>query len=203
MQETRHVYPGQVYKHFKGDFYQVITVAHHSETGEILVVYQKLYGDYSVCARPYGMFLSEVDHKKYPDVEQVYRFELVKNFGDMMPEKYIRPDAKTYVKAPSNHEVHKETEIEDDKIEEDFFEETEPEGKIDKWLKAFLDAKTFREKEDVLIRFKNNKEITNRLIDDMAASIDVTVDDDDDVEKRYYSLRKCVETKRKYEIDRR
>ena len=67
----------RVYRHFKGDCYLVEDVARHSETGEEYVLYRKLYGDGSLWVRPKDMFLGEVDHEKYPDREQKYRFELL------------------------------------------------------------------------------------------------------------------------------
>lgn len=65
-----------IYKHYKGDYYIVEEIAHHSETGEKLVVYRGLYENSPVWCRPYNMFLEELDPEKYPNVKQKHRFEL-------------------------------------------------------------------------------------------------------------------------------
>lgn len=66
-----------IYRHFKGGLYLVVDFAKHSETEEIMVVYRALYGEKLLWTRPLSNFESEVDHEKYPDVKQRYRFEEV------------------------------------------------------------------------------------------------------------------------------
>lgn len=77
----REVKPYTRYRHFKGSIAFVLAIAKHSETGEDLVVYYCMDNKGNtnhkdgIYARPLSMFLSEVDHEKYPDVKQKYRFE--------------------------------------------------------------------------------------------------------------------------------
>ena len=80
----RDIHVGDIVRHFKREWvsadtseylYKVLAFASHTETGERLVIYQGMYEPFKICARPYDMFMSEVDREKYPDVKQKYRFE--------------------------------------------------------------------------------------------------------------------------------
>lgn len=66
--------PGEVYRHFKGNVITILEIGKHTETLEEVVIYKH---DEQIWVRPLSMFFEKVDKEKYPDVEQVYRFELI------------------------------------------------------------------------------------------------------------------------------
>jgi len=136
---------GEIYRHFKNKLYQIVTIATHSETGEKLVIYQALYGDFGVYARPLSMFTSEVDREKYPEVTQKYRFELVE-----------REKKEDVTGTQQNKSVPSDTE-----------EQVEPK------LMEFLDADSFEEKYDILTSMRDI--ITDKMINNMAVVLDVVI----------------------------
>jgi hypothetical protein len=189
--ERKQPVPQEIYRHFKDKLYQVIAVAKHSETGEQLVIYQALYGTYGIYARPLEMFLSEVDHKKYPDVSQKYRFELV------TPKQL---EKKSTEETTETNKAEKLTTIDTPKQTPQKTESsTSQEEQPNPDLMEFLDADTMGEKRRILIGMKPR--ITDRLINDLAASLDVAVEEGD-LEVRYKDLLYCVQTKEKFEVER-
>lgn len=184
---ARQLVIGGFYRHFKDKLYQVKGTAIHSETKEKMVIYQGLYGSYEMYIRPYDMFLSEVDHIKYPDVVQKYRFELI----DIKTGKSLEAD---YEENNQNMESEKLEELEESK-ESEKSEELE-ESEEDSKLIRFLDAYDYKEKLDILTSMRG--ELNDGLIDIMAESIEVAVPEGD-ITDRYNSLRKCLMAHTKYE----
>lgn len=193
--------PGEKYLHFKNKLYQVIAVAKHSETMELYVVYQALYGDFGVYIRPYDMFVSEVDHEKYPEVTQKYRFAYV----DHTKNETLRTERAEHKKMPVNQNVEQQenvpyvtaavstAELQEQNMVQ---RESDVEEQIDPWLLRFLDTDTMEEKYQIVCDIKND--ITDRLIDDLAVAVDVVIPEGK-LSDRYEQLKYCIRTRQKYE----
>lgn len=179
----------EIYRHFKGNLYKVITLATHSETGEQMVVYQALYGDLAVYCRPLDMFVSEVDHEKYPEVTQRLRFEPVDGLVSAEPAA----DGKEAAKQPDASVTEEETAP----LSTDAQEETVG---VDPLILEFLDAETTAQKKNILTALHHR--ITDEMINTLAVVMDVVIEEGE-LEDRYYQLKTCLETKERYEIERK
>jgi hypothetical protein len=195
--------PQEIYRHFKGNMYQVLTIAIHSETREEMVVYQALYGDYKVYVRPLDMFMSEVDRNKYPQVKQKMRFEKVtpsvteseRQLTPKPEEKPVKEPEKEPVKKP----VFNFKPTEKSQIMEKSVDEEAQELNLDPLVIQFMDADLASEKNDILSKLRPI--ITNDMIDILAMSVGVVVNEGD-VYDRYNDLRTCLNTMEKFESTR-
>lgn len=208
--------PHEIYKHFKGNLYQVVTIAEHSETGEQLVIYQALYGDFKTYARPLVMFTGEVDRQRYPEVTQRFRFELQGTDAD----RQIRETEAAGVEHPvstqttvtaSQPAAAQATPIVAQNIAAQATataaqtiiapvspaEDEEP--ALDLLVLEFLDADSYEEKLNILAGLHHR--ITNEMITTMAISCDIEVNDGEP-EERYEELKNCLLTMEKFECNR-
>lgn len=210
--------PQELYRHFKGNLYQIITIATNSETREEMVVYQALYGDYRTYVRPLDMFMSEVDRAKYPDASQKMRFEKVEASArkeenpaekpepkEVADERVVKPERKLFglniparEKAPSGFKLDKTPPKESAVMSKSIEEEAE-DLNLNPLVIEFMDADLAVDKNDILTKLRPI--ITNDMIDIMAMSLGVVVKEGD-VYDRYNDLRTCLTTMEKYESTR-
>lgn len=212
----------EIYKHFKGNLYQVIEIAEHTETGEQLVIYQALYGDLKTYARPLAMFTGRVDKEKYPDVAQEFRFELQgpeserqkKESGTgeaqagpaaaELPETAAEP-VQSAAKLPETaaESVQSTAKLPETAVEPVQSaapgEHTEGELTLDPLLLEFLDADSYEQRLNILAGLHHR--ITDDMITTMAIACDVEISDGD-TEERYEALKTCLLTLEKYECNR-
>jgi hypothetical protein len=192
--EERVVKQGEFYKHFKNKLYQITAIATHSETREKMVVYQAMYGDFQVYVRPYAMFVSEVDHVKYPEVKQKYRFAKY----DVTANLFIDEDNQVITVSKNNETpvlstISKVLEEKSNAIVENTsqtvsMEAESEEGQVSPLL---LDCNTFEEKLDKFVMMKNR--VDHRLLNDIAVSLDITVENDD-LKAKYEEIKACLVT---------
>lgn len=170
--------PQEIYRHFKGNLYQIRCLAKHSETEEMLVVYQAMYGDFQIYARPLSSFMEEVDRSKYPNASARYRFELqdLKDNSGAAKEA-AQPEVSSY----------------------DAYAKTPEELNIDPLVLQFLDADSYERRLEILSMLHSR--IDHNMINTMAVAVDIEIKEGD-IESRYEELKNCLLTFEKYECNR-
>lgn len=216
----------EIYKHFKGDLYQVTAIAEHSETGELLVVYQAMYGDFKTYARPLAMFVERVDREKYPDAHQEFRFQLQgpeagrqaaesQSVQEKALAQELHPMQAKVLAAESQpvqekaladelHPMQAKNLTEESHghggepaSEDQTLQEAELE--LDPLLLEFLDSDSYEQKLNILAGLHHR--ITEEMLTTMAIACDIEIGEGD-IEERYEALRACLLTMERYECNR-
>lgn len=196
--------PQEIYRHFKGNIYQIITIARHSETGIKMVVYQQLYAPYEVYVRPLEMFMSKIDTKKYPNEKQTYRFEKIdirgeenargpkESSSETLNRVLSRGNNETVAEPAKEAVLQPETSMAENA-------ESEPDFELDPGIAEFLDADSYEKKLQILSAL--HPRITDAMIDTIAVSLDTEVKEGD-IERRYSELKNCLLTMERFECNR-
>ena len=196
--------PQEIYRHFKGGLYQVLCLAQHSETGETMAVYQAMYAPFRIYARPLDMFMEEVDRGRYPEAEQRYRFELMRQEADGITPA-VREQAQRGGKpdrlenpAPGREPVREQAPVRG-KEDAAAAADAEEQVNIDPLVMDFLDADTYEQRLHILAALRDR--VTDDMINTMAVAVDLEIKDGS-VEERYEELKNCLLTFEKYECNR-
>lgn len=190
MSRSIRLIPGQRYRHFKGNLYQIITIGYHSETNEKMVVYQALYGDFKVYIRPLDMFLEAVDTEKYPDAMQTYRFELA-DMSEGVEEIEEKEEKETVEVADSSEE---------EDVSAPFYAVDTKEKGVNPLLVKFLDAESYSDKLKIYLDMRDS--IDEVILSDVAASLDIATGDGT-LEEQYESVQFALHTLARYERNKR
>lgn len=224
--------PQEIYRHFKGNLYQIITIAEHAETGEQLVIYQAMYGEFRIYARPLAMFMEKVDRKKYPDAAQEYRFEAADGKqepadGNKAAEHDMAETAKSSVSEKAEREKAESgaAEYSGSSIREaggingeECPEETEKKnaaGSRETYSESIAKEAEELNIDPMVLQFLDASTYEERLnilaalhcriTDDMINVMAMATDIEvkpGDVEERYAELRSCLHTMEKFECNR-
>lgn len=192
--------PQEVYRHFKGNLYQVRCLARHSETGEMMVVYQAMYGDFQIYVRELSSFMEEVDRRKYPNAGARYRFELLNaQDANVVAAESRSTECEEMVKTEREEMAQKmRQEAKAENVPEISYE-TQEELNIDPLVLQFLDADSYERRLEILSMLHSR--IDNNMINTMAVAVDVEIKEGE-LEDRYEELKSCLLTFEKYECNR-
>ena len=184
--------PGEIYRHFKGNLYQVKMLARDSSSSKEVVVYQAMYAPFEYWVRDLEEFTSEVDREKYPDVKQCYRFEKV----------VFEVQGKADAEQPSGEKAEK---ISDEMLKkalksgqpQRYLDERITEEEIaQRGLLQLLDAEGFHEKRQIFIGLRPY--LNERMLSNIAVALDIVLEDGD-VDTQYESIMRCMEAFEHYE----
>lgn len=187
--------PNEIYRHFKGNCYRIMTLATETETRQTLVVYQALYGDYQMYARELSMFMSPVDKEKYPDVKQQWRFELVTfEASQQSPTPYV---GQTQQVTTSQADQAKEYTI--SAAEQKQESSAQESLQVDPMVMKYLDADTYEDKLQILVAMRER--LTDEMINTMSIAVDVEIPPGN-INDRYEQLKYCLVTRERFECNR-
>ena len=190
----------QIYRHFRGGMYRIITCAVHAVSGEDMVVYQALYGDLRVYVQELSLFMGSVDREKYPDADQDTCFRLATELVGQGEPAAARQEPVPALGGGGEGSRNTEEETEPPgPAQEVSADPTEEEPPLDPFLLDFLDADTYRERLNLLAAL--HVRLTDDMVNTMAVSLDVEIPEGD-IEERYEALKNCLLTLDKYECNR-
>ena len=187
---------GEIYQHFKGKLYRIVTPATHTETGEQLVIYQALYGEFQVFARPLSMFLEKVDAKKYPDAAGKDRFMRIPMAEAAAVPQPVPASSENPVE-PRPAAMPSENPVESRPAAASSESPVEPQP--DPGLLAFLDADSYEEKLEVFASLEGKVDL--HMLNAIAASLDLELSEGS-LEEQYDTLKSCLMTLERYECNR-
>ena len=186
----------EIYRHFKGNLYMVICIAEDCDDLSKKVVYKALYGEGKTYVRDLEEFLSEVDHDKYPYIEQKSRFKKI------TPEKLrVQDDITTNNNAKTDNSKNDDSKTDDsmsngDNNNRESDEKDGDDSKNVSPLIRFLDTNDNDERLEILT------DIQDELTEDMCSTMEFVLGMEEgtgSVFDRYRNIKQNIIYKSKYE----
>ena len=183
---------GDIYRHFQGNLYQIVTVGKHVETLEEYIVYQALYGEFEIYIQKLQEFFAVLDKEKYPEIEQKYCFEKVE-------KEKLATEKNTDIFTIQNENTPIPDNTKKDTLHTDTFMEQNNDKDGMQMLMEFLDAETCKEKMEIFMKMRGK--LDEKLLMNIAVSLDLVVDEKN-IEDSCQIIIKNLEQRSKFECFR-
>ena len=184
--------PFQIYRHFKGNYYQVVCIAENSESGKQEVIYRALYGDNKIYARDLEMFTSDVDKEKYPDVAQVKRFEPVEYEDAVKTKEQTVP----VIEEPEKEKPEKEETAKAEPVKKEEPPYENKNSAINPVLLKFLDAVGYEQQLECLTEIR--EDLTEEILIPIELSLGME-EQKGSIDQRYRGIKNYISLKQRYE----